>query len=113
MTVVDTMCILFHTSAVIDVIQSDEFKHWLKKLKDKAATIRIAARIQRMGLGNMGDCKGVGGGLLEARIHCGAGYRLYFIRCGSEVVVLLCGGDKSSQQKDIVNAQHIAEEWRQ
>jgi len=96
-----------------DVIQSDEFKHWLHKLKDRAAAMRINARIRRMALDNMGDHKGVGGNILEARIHCGAGYRVYFIRHGEEVIVLLCGGDKSSQQKDIAKAQAIAERWRQ
>jgi len=98
---------------MINVIQSDEFKRWLIKLKDKAAAMRINARIQRMVLGNLGDYKNVGGSLLEARVHCGAGYRLYFIHQGAEVIVLLCGGDKSSQQKDIANAQVVAEKWRQ
>jgi len=98
---------------MIDVIQSDEFKRWLSKLKDKAAAMRINARIQRMALGNVGDYKNVGGSLLEARVHCGAGYRIYFIHQGEEVIVLLCGGDKSSQKKDIASAQVIAERWRQ
>jgi len=98
---------------MVVVIQSDEFKGWLTKLKDRPAAMRIHARIKRMALGNMGDYKSVGGNLLEARLHCGAGYRLYFIRHGTEVVVLLCGGDKSIQQKDIANAQCIAERWRQ
>jgi putative addiction module killer protein len=98
---------------MIEVIQSDEFKHWVGKLKDKAATMRIAARITRMALGNMGDCKPVGGGVLEARIHCGAGYRLYFVTEGKKVIVLLCGGDKSSQKKDISRAHNLAEKWRQ
>jgi len=98
---------------MVEVTQSDEFKHWIKKLKDKAAIMRINARIQRMALGNMGDCKSVGESVLEARVHCGAGYRLYFIKNGLEVIVLLCGGDKSSQQKDITLAYRIADRWRQ
>jgi putative addiction module killer protein len=66
-----------------------------------------------MSLGNMGDCKSVGDGVLEARVHCGAGYRLYFVREGQRVIVLLCGGDKSSQQKDISHAHSLAKKWRQ
>jgi len=102
-----------HHAPMIEVIQSNEFKHWLTKLRDKAAIMRIAARITRMSLGNMGDCKPVGGGILEARVHCGAGYRLYFVHEGQKVIVLLCGGDKSSQQKDISRANRLAEKWRQ
>jgi len=99
---------------MIDVIQSNEFKHWLTKLKDRMATMRIAARITRIATtGNMGDCKSVGGGIFEARVHCGAGYRLYFIYEGSTMVVFLCGGDKSNQQKDITQAKRLAQKWRQ
>jgi len=72
---------------------------------------RILARIERMACGNLGDCK-VLGDVMEARVHAGPGYRIYFIREGDAVIVLLCGGDKSSQQRDITRARKLAERWR-
>ncbi len=97
---------------MIEVIQSPVFKAWLKKLRDVQAQLRIADRIQRMKVGNFGDVEPVGEGVSEARIHVGPGYRLYFIRRGPTVVVLLCGGDKSSQKRDIGKAKTLASEWR-
>jgi len=86
------------------------FDAWFGKLRDKIAVAKIKARMDRIEIGNAGDAKPVGEGISELRIHCGAGYRIYFIERGFEVVVLLCGGDKSSQQKDIAKAKRLAKE---
>jgi putative addiction module killer protein len=81
------------------------FRAWLRSLKDKVARARIRVRLNRIRLGNFGDCKGVGRGVYELRIDYGPGYRVYFGRDGSKVVILLCGGSKKSQPKDIVLAR--------
>lgn len=88
--------------------ETEDFAEWLTNLTDAIAIARIAARIDRMGLGLMGDVKPVGGGVSEARIDHGPGYRLYFIPRGRELVILLCGGDKSSQRRDIAKAKKMA-----
>jgi len=95
---------------MIDVYKSEVFNKWLKKLRDRQAKNSIQARIDRLVLGHFGDVKSVGGGISEMRIHCGAGYRLYFVRRGQTVIVLLCGGDKKTQSKDILIAKEMAEE---
>jgi putative addiction module killer protein len=82
---------------------------WFSKLRDIRAKVRIQARIDRLEMGNPGDCKAVGGGIVELRVDCGPGYRVYYVQRGAVVVVLLCGGDKSSQQVDIGRAKTIAE----
>ena len=74
--------------------------------------MRILARLDRVALGNFGDAQPIGGGLTELRIHYGPGYRLYCMQCGMRVVVMLCGGDKSSQSRDIEQAKIIAQDWR-
>ena len=89
-----------------------EFESWFDRLRDRSARYRIQARIDRLAGGNFGDFKSVGDGLQELRIDHGPGYRLYFIRRGDEIVVLLCGGDKASQQRDIGRAKRIAGELR-
>ena len=89
-----------------------EFENWLDRLRDRSARYRIQARIDRLAGGNFGDFKVVGGGVQELRIDHGPGYRLYFIRRGNEIVVLLCGGDKASQERDIERAKKIAGELR-
>lgn len=81
------------------------FEKWFGALKDKTTKARIATRLDRLRLGNFGDCKSVGAGVLELRINTGPGYRVYFGLLGSEIVLLLGGGDKSTQQKDIKLAQ--------
>lgn len=80
---------------------------------DRAARARIAARIRRLSLGNPGDVKPVGAGISEIRISYGPGYRVYFMQRGPVVVVLLCGGDKSSQSRDITLAKAIAGQWKE
>lgn len=90
-------------------IQTTEvFDSWFDGLKDRQARARIQARIDRAEDGNFGDCKPVGEGVSEMRIHHGAGYRVYFRQVGSEMVILLAGGDKSTQASDIKAALKLA-----
>jgi putative addiction module killer protein len=91
------------------VRQTKEFSGWLRRLKDANATARIVGRIRRMEMGNPGDVKGIGHGILEMRIDYGPGYRIYYIYRGSQIVLLLCGGDKRTQQQDINRARTLAE----
>ena len=95
---------------MIEVRQTAVFTNWLEGLRDSVARVRIATRIRRMELGNFGDIKPVGEGVSELRITYGPGYRLYFVQQGREVVILLCGGDKSSQRRDIAAAKQMAKE---
>ena len=97
---------------MIRVVESATFKRWLRGLRDRSAVARINARLRNVSLGNAGDAKSVGGGLFEMRLHHGPGYRLYFLREGSTVVVL-CGGDKGSQERDVERAERLARDWRQ
>lgn len=87
-----------------------EFDEWLKALRDSTAKARILARIRSAEAGNFGDCEPVGDGISEMRIHVGPGYRLYYCRRGKVVYLLLCGGDKSTQKKDIKMAKTILKE---
>ena len=99
---------------MIEIIQSNTFARWLGKLKDWAAVMRINARLRRLTeTGNFGDAKPVREGVSEMRIDYGPGYRLYFIQTGPVLVVLLAGGDKSTQDADIKRAIDIAKEWKQ
>jgi putative addiction module killer protein len=95
---------------MIEVRQSAVFRDWVAGLKDLRARTRIAVRIDRLAEGNPGDVKSVGDGVSELRIDYGPGYRLYFTRRGSLLIVLLCGGDKSSQDRDIREAKALAKE---
>lgn len=85
---------------------------WLDGLRDRKAEIAIERRLNRLPSGNFGDHKSVGGGVSELRIDIGAGYRIYFGRYGDEVVILLCGGDKSTQRADIAKAQELWSLWK-
>lgn len=98
---------------MLEIIQSETFRRWLSRLHDRQAVARINARIRRLSAGNVGDVKPVRNGISELRIDYGPGYRLYFIRHGLSVVVLLAGGDKHSQEADIARAIAIAKEWRE
>lgn len=93
---------------MIEVRETDEYRHWFEGLRDLAAQMRIGVRIRRVSLGNFGDTKSVGDGVSELRIPYGSGYRVYFIRRGEAVVILLAGGDKSSQRRDVERAKHLA-----
>lgn len=97
---------------MFEVRQTADFQRWLDNLRDSRAQKAIVARTRRMGLGNFGDVKRVAGSVSEIRIDYGPGYRLYFMRQGATVVLLLMGGDKHSQKKDIEAAQAMAEEFR-
>ena len=90
------------------VYTTTAFDDWFSKLKDRQAALRIQVRIDRIEDGNFGDCKPVGEGVSEMRIHYGPGYRVYFIQQGFEIVVLIAGGDKSTQQKDIDRSLELA-----
>ena len=92
------------------VRQTDTFADWFAMLRDARAKSRIAARIVRIQAGNFGDCKSIGGGVSELRVDVGPGYRVYFTRRGDELIILLCGGDKGSQRRDILTAKALAEE---
>jgi putative addiction module killer protein len=94
-----------------EILQSSTFYEWLCGLKDQQARMRIHARLDRVSLGNFGDAAPIAEGLSELRVHCGPGYRLYYLQCEMRVV-MLCGGDKSSQPRDIEKAKIIAREWR-
>ena len=87
------------------------FEEWLLSLRDKPTQARILRRIDRLRLGNFGDCESVGEGVFELRIHFGPGYRVYFGLHGAQVVLLLCGGDKSTQARDIASAQRYWKEF--
>ncbi|MCX7207426.1 MAG: type II toxin-antitoxin system RelE/ParE family toxin [Proteobacteria bacterium] len=84
------------------------FEQWLINLRDKMGQFKIQARIDRVERDNFGDCESVGEGVSELRIHYGPGYRVYFMQQGQEIVILLAGGDKSSQSKDIQSAHEMA-----
>jgi len=96
---------------VVTVLQTETFSAWLGGLKDVAGRLRIQARIDRLALtGNVGDAKPLGDGVSEMRIDCVPGYRVYFVQRGTVLVILLCGGDKSRQSRDIADAKRIAKE---
>jgi putative addiction module killer protein len=93
---------------MLTIRQTPEFAKWFRALRDARAFARIDARIARAAEGSFGDVRPVGGGISEMRIDYGPGYRVYFMRRGNELIVLLCGGDKASQDRDIGLAQKIA-----
>ncbi|MGE0004400.1 MAG: type II toxin-antitoxin system RelE/ParE family toxin [Parvibaculaceae bacterium] len=95
---------------MVEVLRSQTFADWLNGLKDNQARLRVNARIIRLEAGNMGDTAPVGEGVSELRIHYGPGYRVYFVQRGA--VILLCGGDKSTQPADTKRAKRMARDWR-
>ena len=94
-----------------EVEQTEEFEAWLGKLRDRKAAARVAATVQRLSMGLMADWKAMGGGVHEIRLVYGPGYRVYFAFQGKKVILLLCGGDKSSQKRDITRARKLKEEY--
>ena len=96
---------------MIELKQTETFRKWWTALKDKRALGIIFARLDRLAYGHAGDTEPVGDGISELRIHYGPGYRVYFQKRGSTLVILLCGGDKSTQARDIKTAKHLAETW--
>ena len=95
---------------MIEVRQTETFRAWLETLRDRRAAAKIAARLARLELGNFGDVEPVGEGVSELRIHYGPGYRAYLVQRGEVLVVMLCGGEKSSQHRDIRWAKAMARE---
>ncbi|MDP2816865.1 MAG: type II toxin-antitoxin system RelE/ParE family toxin [Polaromonas sp.] len=96
---------------MIELKQTETFKKWRTELKDARVGALIASRLDRLAFGFVGDAEPVGQGVSELRVHHGPGYRIYFRKRGNAIIVLLCGGDKSTQAKDIKMAKHLAEEW--
>ena len=92
---------------MITFIRTPEFDAWLKALRDPIGKARIISRIRSAEQGNFGDCEPVGDGVSEMRIHCGPGYRVYYSRSGQVVYLLLCGGSKSTQSRDIKQAKAL------
>ena len=93
---------------MFEIQKTDEFDRWLSTLADQRAVAKIASRIERLGMGNAGDVKAVGGGVSEMRLTHGPGYRVYYKQTGKKIVLILCGGDKSTQENDIKRAKEIA-----
>ena len=104
----DNLFVITYTIIVKDIRKTSEFIQWIKKLRDSHARFRIYKRIERLAEGNHGDVKPAGEGISEMRIDYGPGYRVYFKDTGNEIVILLCGGDKSTQQEDIARARQLA-----
>lgn len=90
------------------IVRTDVFDSWLSTLKDARAKALIIKRIRSVERGNFGDCEPVGAGVSEMRIHLGPGYRVYFTRVGDVVYLLLCGGTKRGQKRDIARARELA-----
>ena len=95
------------------ITKSDIYDKWLKKLGDKMGKAIIRKRIDRLANGNPGDVEPIGEGCFELKIHFGPGYRVYFKDAGNEIIILLCGGDKSTQQNDIEKAKKIARAYEE
>jgi putative addiction module killer protein len=96
---------------VDEIIQTDNFSEWLAALRDRQARTRILERMTRLALGNPGQHRVLTSGLTEMKIDSGPGYRIYYVRRGVVVIVLLCAGDKSTQQKDIAMALELSQQW--
>ena len=98
---------------MVQVRQTEAYVKWFAGLRDRVARARIDIRIRRLSLGNSGDAKPVGGGVSELRVDHGPGYRVYFIQHGEVVIVLLAGGNKSTQENDIRHAKSLAKDFKE
>ncbi|PPD31290.1 MAG: addiction module antitoxin RelB [Hyphomicrobium sp.] len=96
---------------MLEIRQTDAFAEWLAGLTDARSKAKVLSRIERLADGNPGDVEPVGDGVSEMRVHHGPGYRVYFQQRGRDLVLLLAGGDKSSQKRDIVKAKKLAREY--
>lgn len=96
---------------MIELRQTAFFADWFARIRDRSAKARIEARLDRLALGNPGDVKPVGEGVSELRVPYGPGYRVYYMQRGELLVILLCGGDKSTQDRDITQAKALARQW--
>jgi len=97
---------------MFEIAQTEVYRSWFEKLRDRNAKARVDLRLQRLARGNFGDVRFVGAGVLELRIDYGPGYRVYYMRTGDRVVLLLAGGDKRSQSRDIETAIELAKAYR-
>lgn len=97
---------------MLEILKSATFETWINGLRDQQARARINARIRRLSLGNPGDVKPAGAGVSEMQIDYGPGYRVYYVRRGAALILLLCGGDKNTQGADIKRAIEIAKDWK-
>ena len=95
---------------MIEIRETETFSTWLRALRDVTAKAKVAARVRRLAFGNPGDVRPVGGGISELRIQYGPGYRVYYVQRGVILIVLLCGGDKATQARDIATAKKLAKE---
>ncbi|MGA7524883.1 MAG: type II toxin-antitoxin system RelE/ParE family toxin [Acidobacteriaceae bacterium] len=95
---------------MIEIRETETFSAWLRALRDSQARAKIAVRIRRLAFGNPGDVRPVGEGISEMRVHCGPGYRVYYTQRRDVLIVLLCGGDKGTQVRDIDTAKKMAKE---
>jgi putative addiction module killer protein len=94
----------------MEIRETETFSAWLRTLRDAKAKAIIASRIRRLAFGNPGDVRSVGEGVSELRIHFGPGYRVYYVKRGAVLIILLCAGDKSTQDRDIETAKKLAKE---
>lgn len=94
----------------VRIVQTEQFSNWMMRLRDRNARLRIDDRLKRLAGGNLGDAKPLGGGIHELRLHFGPGYRIYFRWLGDVLIILLVGGDKTSQESDIATARRLAKE---
>ena len=97
-----------YNQIMVEIRQTEVYARWFSRLRDRQARVRINARLRRLSVGNPGDVRPVGEGVSEIRINYGPGYRVYFVRRGETLVVLLAGGDKDSQKRDIRRALELA-----
>jgi putative addiction module killer protein len=95
---------------MVTILKTRKFYKWLQDLKDLKGKARVQARLDRLELGHFGDCSTIESGLFELRIHYGPGYRVYFMKSGKEIIILLAGGDKTTQSKDIKLAIKLSKE---
>lgn len=102
-----------YIQGVFELIKSETFDRWLRGLRDRQALVRINARLRRVSEGNLGDAKPLREGISELPVDHGPGYRVYFMRRGPVVIVLLAGGDKRTQDADIARAIEIAKDWKE
>jgi putative addiction module killer protein len=98
---------------MLEIRETDEFSNWLGALRDQRGKARILIRVERLARGNPGDVQPVGAGVSELRIDFGPGYRVYFAKRGATLLLLLCGGDKKTQAKDIARAKRLAADYQE
>ena len=106
---IDKRPIVLYEGQIV-IVETKQFRVWLDGLRDGTARLRIDDRLQRLASGNAGDTKSVGDGVQELRLHFGPGYRVYYIWQDGVLIILLCGGDKNSQARDIARAKQLVKE---